>query len=418
MSVSNDIIEIEDSDSEIVQESSNAPSESAAEKMSSVAETSGDILEQIKARLTKVLRGGLAFNGNIACIRRYEPKDVPNPFLTLAGVGVVGLPLSEHEAARIISSFNDGEIPSSKIAFENPEWDAWVKETAACKAFDSEELVGDQAPRTTPTFKLRKLVVRQGPKMSATTNACSSSATGAIGEIFIALPSAHVGGQLAFSHETESFTAELDEQSGFITSVVASFAGVTCTTSPIASGYQLGLVYDILPRAGSEPIKLPDTHTLSAELRDALSAWTSSSVSDARLHILLAEKYANESCMGRQTLVGGDAHFWRHLEPVIMQLGLHVFFADIEVKIEDTASVDSGEGDDPWDAIGEDDFYFNMEDQLGDGYGELKVVRTWSKDGMLLDVPNANFAIQDLVEEDDVQAGIVRFGGGRAKVRS
>ncbi|KAJ7066361.1 hypothetical protein C8F01DRAFT_1123021 [Mycena amicta] len=399
MAPSSDIIVIDsDSDVEVVtEEGSKSKPIPVYEEISRTGS-----LKKVKEQLRKILKGALRFDGEIACFTQFHPNDVPNPFLSIEGVGVVGVPLSARDSAVILLSLGVQEVPASQITFENPGWDAWVKETAGKKAF--KDLVGDHAPPMTPSFALRKLVLK-GPG-SETTNFSVPTTENQMGTIIIFLPSVHTGGRLGFNHEDQNFEVdELEDQSGFFTSVVASFSGVDCEMSPILSGYQIGLVYDILSRPGAEPIALPNTQQLDQHLKSALSTWaTDSESSDARIHLLLAQKYKNDQSFKCDALTGADDNFWKHLAPIVRDLGLHPYFAHIEVKVEASSSVTSWEyyyeGRNPFMDIGEDDFHFNIEDQLGDGQGELSVTQTVGMDGMPLCVPNPTFELGDLVDED------------------
>ncbi|KAF7309035.1 hypothetical protein MKEN_01104900 [Mycena kentingensis (nom. inval.)] len=359
-----------------------------------------------KTALDRIRRGGLNFDGEFACLTRLEPKDAPNPFLSIDGIGSVGVPLTEREANDVRLTVGC-EVAASKISFENAAWDAWIKETIGPEAFNT--LVGDHGPRMAPTFVLRNLVIT-GPDDENTVFSHPASEN-QVGTLFVSLPSSHTGGALSFSFEDEVFSADIQNQSGFLTSAVASFSGVVASAAPVQTGFQASLVYDILSRPGSDPITLPNTDDIEAQLKAALETWMSESASfpSARIHILLEKTYNPDGEFCAEDLRDADEHLWKHLAPVLQDVGLHAYLAHIEVTVDADASVSSWESyadgtsmRDPWQDIEQEDFHFNIEDCLSDGKGELRVTELFDAEGTPIRVDGVEFEVADLVGEEEM----------------
>ena len=129
------------------------------------------IFEQadLKAALEDI---NLSFNGNF--YHANVLTTAPNPCLQVAGLGLVGLPLSEHDAKAIVSCatlapFGHGErtvidkevrdtweIEPAKLVFGNPEWVKYVNGVVCsevCKA------LGVPIGSSPPKMELYKLLL-------------------------------------------------------------------------------------------------------------------------------------------------------------------------------------------------------------------------------------------------------------------
>ncbi len=97
-----------------------------------------------------------------------------NPCLDISGLGIIGQPLSEHDARRIISCAapapldqvyhtvidkdvcDTWEIEHSKVSFGNANWDKYVKDVACAEACKS---LGVDLGKVRPRIELNKLLL-------------------------------------------------------------------------------------------------------------------------------------------------------------------------------------------------------------------------------------------------------------------
>ncbi|KAJ7210530.1 hypothetical protein GGX14DRAFT_451009 [Mycena pura] len=374
------------------------------------------VLEKMKEEIVGILDDGLRFEGAIACFERYSPKDAPNPFLRIDGLGAIGIPLSSRDAAAILSfGFSETDIDlelskkrweqtSTQVHFDNPEWDAWIREKAGPKAY--KDLGGSvSAPAT---FEFRKLILQEPGSQQ-------TKSQGQIGTLVVILPCTFSGARLQVRHDNETVSVDLEHQSGLLTSVVAAFSAVTSGLAPILSGYRLSLAYDILQgnsHPSSKCLRLPDMHNATQRLRRILESWMNDAAcsKSLRLHFLLREQYQRGAEFGRDALIGSDAHLITHLIPLVEELGLHLHFAHISVEVTASASVEEydydGYGPDPYDDIGEADFCFDIDAEVEDTCDELPVtvVQVVDLEGMPLKALGVNFSLDDLIDGSSLTA--------------
>ncbi|KAJ7698960.1 hypothetical protein B0H17DRAFT_1129504 [Mycena rosella] len=371
----------------------------SSSEVTGTVESSSIPFENIKEELEGLLNDGLKFEGTFACFQRYSANGAPNPFLRINGLGAIGIPLNTREAIVMMSSglseqspaTESGkrrwEIAAAQVHVDNPEWEVWIRETAgpaALKALAGKALVK-------PIYKLRKLILQESGSQSENSDR--------MGTLVVVLPSTFDGARLQFRHADDTLLVDLSHQSGISTSVIAAYSGVESKLGPVSSGYRLSLSYDILQpttHAGAKPFGLPDMQSINNRLKQILASWMEEPKSHA-LHWLLKGKYERESSFGRRSLTGSDIHLITHLGPLARQLGLHLHFAHVEMEITASDSVEEmhydGYGENPYDALGKDNFHFNMEDEDG----ELSVIQVVDLEGMPLNAPRVKFLATDVI---------------------
>lgn len=122
--------------------------------------------------LEAALKGNFAFSGTFAT--SCNLADAPNPGLTIRGLGLVGLPLSERDAHSIIEQatqapFGRGtetvidtevrdtyEINPARVQFTNPAWDGFVAKALAKHVWPA---LGIQTAVVPPRHELYKLLL-------------------------------------------------------------------------------------------------------------------------------------------------------------------------------------------------------------------------------------------------------------------
>lgn len=100
------------------------------------------------------------------------------------------------------------------------------------------------------------------------------------GYLVINLPSLHTGGDLVLINEEDSNTFQPSEHSKFFSSYGAWYSDVTQETTPVLSGFQLSLIYQL---AAAEPSDNPgfrwptagDLRTRRLKIEKSLMRWKS-----------------------------------------------------------------------------------------------------------------------------------------------
>jgi hypothetical protein len=97
---------------------------------------------------------------------------------------------------------------------------------------------------------------------------------------------------------------------------------VSLTVDPITSGYQLALVYDVIPTSSAFP-RLPVLQPAISELRKVLQKWSKGHYTDDSglnlVAIVLTRKYDGDLAL--KTLKGEDLHRVSHISAVAAEMG-------------------------------------------------------------------------------------------------
>ncbi|KIM42422.1 hypothetical protein M413DRAFT_27183 [Hebeloma cylindrosporum] len=328
------------------------------EDMSSELSEGGDLQEE----LLDVLRDReLSFQGSY-----YHSSlltTAPNPCLYIAGLGVVGLPLSERDARAIISCSNlapfghgertvvdkdvrdTWEIEPARLSFTHPRWEAFIKNTVCTEVCKS---LGVSTGNNPPRMELYKLLLyERGSHFLPHQD--TQKADGMFATVVVLLPSAYTGGQVVVSHASTSRTIDFSEDSLHATSILAWYTDVRHEVKPVTSGYRLALSYNLIHVAPPNvPVpSLPDTSSSAESLRRILRKWQADkydSESGQRLvaYLLDHEYSTHELAHGRRSLKGADAQRVALLRPIAEELGFMLGLGSLEHNVSGCADDDGG----------------------------------------------------------------------------
>ncbi|KAF4617001.1 hypothetical protein D9613_008504 [Agrocybe pediades] len=281
----------------------------------------------------------------------------PNPCLHIAGLGLVGLPLSERDAKTVISvaslaPFGRGErtlvdkevrdtweIEPSKISFANPEWDKYIDQTVCvevCRA------LGVTIGNIPPKMELYKLLLyEKGSHFLPHQD--TQKANGMFATVIILLPSAYTGGQVIVSHSSTTKTIDFSANSLLSTALLAWYTDVKHEVKPVTSGYRFALSYNLIHQSPAGIPRLKDTSDAALRLKRVLEKWREDKYSDWKgnmMAYLLQHQYSSANLKeGIKCLKGTDLHRITFLRPIAEELGFVVGLASLEHNI-------SGQGED------------------------------------------------------------------------
>ncbi|KAF6756350.1 hypothetical protein DFP72DRAFT_1044931 [Ephemerocybe angulata] len=298
--------------------------------------------------LHDALSGDFKFTGNF--YHRSTDANAPNPGLTVEGLGLIGLPLSERDAKLLISRaaqapFGKGdqtvidtdvrdtwEIEPANVSFANPKWKEFIDQTA----FKTVWATLGVAPYTTmPRCELYKLLLYQEGSHFLP-HQDTEKANGMFATIVVVLPSAFEGGQLHVSHGGRSAVIDVAQNSAWNTSILAWYTDVMHEVKPITSGYRLALSYNLIHTSPNTPQpSLPNEEGVMDDLRQTLERWDRDmydEMPDPPLYAyMLSHQYSqNDLNRGAAALKGRDAHLVAHLRPVAEELGFSVCLANLK----------------------------------------------------------------------------------------
>ncbi|TFK62167.1 hypothetical protein BDN72DRAFT_903467 [Pluteus cervinus] len=295
---------------------------------------------------------GLDFKGSHAIAKAFPLA--PNPWLTIEGLGLIGLPLSESDAKRIISTsrqapYNDGdatvvdtdvrqpwEVSSQLVSLESSEWDTFMKENVLPTVLDDLGLTTNvHAVR----FQLHKLLLFETDSQFLP-HQDTPKVEGTFAMAVVILPSRYTGGEVHVSHSKGSKVLNLPPNSFFQASVLAWYADVTHSVKPVRSGYLLALSYHLINTVPNQPtLSPPPTDEKLGFVRRTLDDWHKGNYEKEEddsefdlLAFILAHRYsAKELGRGSKALKGKDAHIVTNLCPIAEEMGFVLHLASLEV---------------------------------------------------------------------------------------
>ncbi|KAJ3532052.1 hypothetical protein NMY22_g7900 [Coprinellus aureogranulatus] len=274
----------------------------------------------------------------------------PIPGLTIEGLGLIGLPLTDEIAKSIISRaaqapFGKGtktiidtdvrdtwEIEPSSISFANPKWDEYVEHLASQTVWTALGI----APFTTkPRCELHKLLLYQtGSHFLPHQDTLKSD--GMFATIIIVLPSAFQGGEVHVSHAGETKILDVSRNSAFNTTVLAWYTDVMHEVKPVTSGFRLALSYNLIHTSPNAPQPcLPSADSARRVLRQCLQKWKDGGFTDLPednpLTVSLLDHQYSTSDLDRglEALKGKDAHTLSQVLPIANDLGFAVCLGNL-----------------------------------------------------------------------------------------
>ncbi|KAK7696246.1 hypothetical protein QCA50_000899 [Cerrena zonata] len=331
----------------------------------------------IRAELQVALETKLDFSGSFSY--KQDFPSAPNPSITIKDIGLVGLPLSQRDAAAIKSvaeqaPFGKGErtivdktvrdtweIDAKLIEFENPTWKGFMAETviSACK------VLGVNYQASQPRSELYKLLLYETGSHFLP-HVDTEKADGMFATIIVVLPSKFTGGEAHLSHGGLSKVYDSSKDSVHQTTVMAWYTDVTHEIKPITSGYRLALAYNLVHTKQSLRPVLSSNNDFIDGVRNALISWNECEEdgipTPEKLVYLLDHKYSQAN-LRAGALKGADDHKVSILAAVAEELGFNLGLASVEFHL-------SGAGDDDchyrpqrWDCYSDED--------SDDGYNDV-----------------------------------------------
>ncbi|ETW80089.1 hypothetical protein HETIRDRAFT_322939, partial [Heterobasidion irregulare TC 32-1] len=290
-----------------------------------------------------IFQDSLKFKGTFACTRSYSTGDVPNPCLSIAGLGPIGLPLNDREARSIITLCELGSISA-----ECP-WNTWLNSKLVpviCKDLDTN---GSVPPNLVlNNLSMRGVIVRCTAHQSQYLFSINDKDT-AFGMLLITLPSEFTGGELLFSHAGQTRKVDFAPNSSSATHIVASYVGVEQLLQPVTTGNHLTLSHSLLqPRTHMKSFPaLPDTSRARRRLRKVLRSWKQiDDESTPRVvTCLLRYKYSRKTSFSAKSLIRSDANLISLLRPIAAELDFELYLAHIDFKRSIPASAPEHESD-------------------------------------------------------------------------
>ncbi|TFK62168.1 hypothetical protein BDN72DRAFT_903468 [Pluteus cervinus] len=294
----------------------------------------------------------LNFNASYAVGKAFPLA--PNPWLTIEGLGLIGLPLSQGDAKRIISSSkqpayglesanavntdvrNAWEVSSQVVSFGNSDWDAFLKKQVLAAARDG---LGFTADTNALRLRLHKLLLYEtGSQSLPVPHQDTSKVEGAFATVTVILPSYYAGGEIRVSHPAGSKVLSLPPNSFFQTSMLAWYADGTHSVQPVQSGYLLALSYNLIHTVPNLPtLTLPPTGDKIAFVRRTLKKWHKKKYNEDEdseydsLAFLFDHRYsAKELSRGSKALKGKDAHIVANLCPIAEEMDFVLLLASLK----------------------------------------------------------------------------------------
>ncbi|KAJ7221549.1 hypothetical protein GGX14DRAFT_430109 [Mycena pura] len=298
--------------------------------------------EDLTRELEILLRRDFSFPGQYC--HAATMASAANPGLSVKGIGIIGLPLSQRDAKLVQSlassspsttgpAENVWELDAHSIECCNPAWLPYLEEIVL------KDIWRKLAPHCSrPRLKLQSLLLWEA--CSDTEN--SKRPTDDFASIHVILPSSYTGGhvQLSFAGCSEHY--DLAATSSFSTSFVAWYHGVDCLIKPVATGRRLALSYRLVAGDGPRPA-LPSMLEKLRDVRGFLHKWSNLQAydPDAAPTILaypLAHEYRDsDGDLRTDTLRLEDRHKVLHLKGLCDEAGFQLGLAMLDDHLIGTA---------------------------------------------------------------------------------
>lgn len=234
------------------------------------------VREQLLETLKKIDRPGTF------CTSGRLPATLPG--LELAGLGSVGLPLENRQAAALKklarqAPYGKGtrtmvdtdvrrvwEIDADQVSLANPEWPNVVERAVLTV---QSELGLEKQKLDAHLYKLLLyepgsffLPHRDGEKLDRM-----------VATLVIALPSAHAGGELVVRHEGREETVDFSLEGRFQTQFAAFYADCEHEIRPVTSGFRLALIYNLTLTKSKQAVTAPTSREHIAAVARVLQQW-------------------------------------------------------------------------------------------------------------------------------------------------
>ncbi|TFK58576.1 hypothetical protein BDN72DRAFT_906612 [Pluteus cervinus] len=309
-----------------------------------------DLRDDVNSALSE-----LDYQGTYAIAKAFS--FAPNPWLTIEGLGTIGLPLSDIDAKRIISASrqapyghgnatlvnidvrNTWEVSSQSVSFRHSDWDTFLKKDVLTAVRDGLGLTVDV---NTLRCQLHKLLLYE-PGSHFLPHRDTPKVDGMFATVVIILPSYYTGGEVHVSHSTDSKVLSLPPDSFFQTSVLA------CQARSM-----LALSYNLIHTVPNQPtLTLPPVDEKIGFLRRILEKWRRGKYNNDEdfgcqyrlLGVLLDHEYSpQELGWGSNALKGSDAHIIANLRPVAEEMGFVLLLTSLTYTVLDHSIERGGDG--------------------------------------------------------------------------
>ncbi|KAI0797130.1 hypothetical protein C8Q75DRAFT_227436 [Abortiporus biennis] len=283
------------------------------------------------------------------CQTYISPK-VPNPALSIEGLGTVGLPLKPGDALAIKNVAEQApygmgertiidkavrdtwELDASKVKFDNPEWQPWLNQVvvAVCRT------LGVNYAASQPRCDLYKLLLYEvGSHFLPHVD--TGKAQGMFATVIVILPSQYTGGAAHVSHKTSTEVYDTSKTSSVDTTVMAWYTDVTHEIKPITSGYRLALAFNLIHTLTDHIRPALSHHKIVEEiLQETFTSWKELGKNDKgpeKIAYLLEHTYSYDQLRG-SALKGVDAEKAALLDTVATSFGFHLGLASVEYHLE------------------------------------------------------------------------------------
>jgi hypothetical protein len=276
----------------------------------------------------------------------------PNPGLHVTGLGIIPLPLSEHDAKAIIGISTRApfgkkeqtlvdttvrktwELNSSEFEFRNPAWKTYFEQLV----YHAIVGLGVEVSVRAESYKL--LLYEEGAFFKAHKD--SEKVPGMFGTLVVCLPSKHEGGEVYLSHAGQKKVLDTATTSEFDISALSWYSDVKHEIRPVTSGCRLVLTYNLVDTSGSTGNQSA-AHLFEKrnELQSLLRMWKRDFDHLEKFVYILEHQYT-ESSLRLQNLKGQDRALGQHLHTVCSSNGFYLFFA----QLNKTESADDSYGAD------------------------------------------------------------------------
>ncbi|EJD55226.1 hypothetical protein AURDEDRAFT_140854, partial [Auricularia subglabra TFB-10046 SS5] len=292
------------------------------------------------------------FQGSFYFSRTYD--DAPNPILRLAELDLIGLPLSQRDAAAIIGKseqapFGKGErtvvdkevrdtwqMDAQKVIFSNSAWPAFL-ERVVC---DVCEALGVNREASKPRCELYKLLLYETGSHFLP-HVDTEKANNMFATIVVVLPSVFTGGDAHLSHAGRTAVLNSSEPSLSKTTVLAWYTDVMHEIKPITSGYRLALSFNLVHTTTALRPSLSDNAGPVSRLRHVLLSWKQEQGDVDRIVYKLDHDYSHAN-LSASALKGSDAHVLAALDEAAKELGFCLGLGTLEHTIRGSAEGDYG----------------------------------------------------------------------------
>lgn len=242
--------------------------------------------------------------------------DIHPPRLEVEGVGPIALPLLPAQAEALVAGADRAPYGrGGETLIDTGVRRTWQVDAAKVKLTGkkwAEDLAGvvervrvGLAVAGAIEAQLYKLLIYDTGSFFVS-HRDTEKAPGMFGTLVVVLPSDYSGGELIIRHRGEEVRVDLHRDEPSEAAFAAFYADCRHEVLPIASGYRLALIYNLI-RVGAGPLpQAPDYGSQQADLVRLLAEWDRSGVAPDKLVYPLEHAYT-EAEIGFSALKGKDA---------------------------------------------------------------------------------------------------------------